>query len=339
MKIIKTKLFIVLLFLATIVLSFLFITKDNRKEKVSKPQENIAPFNSLQIETDFVSKIPIQSLLKKENIIIPNQLSAYRISGEIWPETEILSIASKFGFSSEPIKLKDGRDGDVFVWNSSDGATIRIVPSLHKIDYKSSARSEVIGVSQPFPTDSSLISIAQDFLAPKNLFPLSAIKFSRLIFLNPGDDAYKVVEKETAEFADIQFTETIGSYPILNSRAPGTIDIKINRAGHIVSVFIDTTGILSIEEKYSLKTFAELESSLSQASIQSLDQGAINFLNNPTAKVISIIVENASLAYLQEQDPAQQILQPIFVLTGTATLADMRVVPITLYLPAFRNND
>lgn len=343
MKVKKTYLFIVALVLIILVL-VIVRARTPKSSEVAPPNQQTpselspTPFSSvipLNLETEYLPSSPITSLLNKATTVIPNQLPVYKISSTALSDREAQSIATQLGFSAAPLRFNDGRDGEVLAW-SSQGATLRIVPSLRKVDYKTSSRAEEVPLEQKFSSDEQLRQIAQEFLVKNNLMSPTQLQFSKLLFFTLGHDTYELSTRNDSDYADVQFVESIGSYPILNMNAPGTIDVKLNRAGHIVSVFLDRTGMLALQGEYEVKTFEQLEASLAQATIQALNERTINPLNDPEVKVISVAVEKATIAYLQESSPTQQLLQPIFSLEGTATLNDGRTVPVLLYLPALK---
>ena len=77
---------------------------------------------------------------------------------------------------------------------------------------------------------------------------------------------------------------------------------------------------------------------LAEATIVALNQGSINLYELGEEDIVSITINTAQLAYFQEYEADQVLLQPVFVLEGNAELANKQVVATTLYLPAISSN-
>ena len=292
--------------------------------------------SALNIQSMTNQTFEIISRLSAKDTNIPGTLPRYTIRSSPMSSEQTMSIGKELGFTSEPILYTGGQYGETFVWRSTESGRLRIVPTLWLIDFISNAKTEVTQAA--LPSDDAIIKNAQTFLVEKRLIEPSLIHFTALRFLLMTEETSRTTSRKDANRVEVHFSENINQYDIVNqSPGVGTVSIGMNRRGDIVSATIDRVGQFDMVDQPSLKTFDELERTLPQSKLQLLDSQAFDAVQREPRDVIErITIESARVAYLQESNPSQQLLQPIFALEGTAALNDGRTVPALLYLPALK---
>ncbi len=324
-------------FVVALVLINIFIIRPQEKaKKEEETSTQTLPQPVIQAPIEIGEVYNIISNLNKNDIQIPENLPIYTLKTAPFSFDESTDIAKSLGFSEILRSLDDINLGKVYVSYENAGS-IRIVPSLRLTDFK--ARVEYDLPDKTFPNDEELKSIAKNYLVDKGLVSEENLEFSQIRFLNLSIDQISIVEKNSANIADVQFREKLGQYPIINvTTGVGTINVKINREGKVASVYVDRTGTISEQKEYPTKTFEELESLMIEAKIVALDQGNINLFELTEEEIVSIAIDKAHIAYFQEYEANQALLQPVFVLRGNAELKTRGTVSATLYLPAISNN-
>lgn len=294
------------------------------------------PVSTSNIQSMTNQMFEIISRLSRQDTNIPETLPRYTVRLSPMSSEQTASIGRGLGFTSEPVLYTGGQYGETYVWRSAETGRLRVVPTLWLIDFISSAEIDI--TQAVLPNDETLTKKAQTFLTEKRLIDPSLIRFSEVRFLLATEETSRSTSRNDANRVEVLFNENINGYNVVNQMpGAGTISVGMNRRGDIVSAIVDRTGQLDVIDQLPLKTFTELELSLPRTKLQLLDGQAFDAVQRAPEVVIKrITVESARVAYLQESNPTQQLLQPIFSLEGTATLDDGLTVPALLYLPALK---
>lgn len=328
----KPKIILLSILLLPLVIIIVTVSFSPRKPKqgiVEPPPQKITqpkPTTFLQ------GKLQIESRLKKDNFQVPDKLPIYEFISPKVTYQSSLETARKLGFSSDPFILTDASQGTVYLW-SEDSKYLKIVPSQNIIDYKNS----IISINKTIlPNDELLIEAAKKFLQDSQLIDTNKIKLYKIQFFDSGvEDFFTLKDRADADLASVLFQESIDKYPIINpSPDVGTINVKVNTEEKIVAVYLHQLKNVKRGTEYPLKSFEEFEISLAKATIHSLDNGNIDLLRIKQEDTEKVYIDNLSIAYLTEFSSSQEILQPIFLLSGSAKLRDGRLVSALLYLPA-----
>ncbi len=271
--------------------------------------------------------ITITSTLSPEGISIPPTIPVYQLSPLDLSTSNINNLAKLFGFTT-PSYQTTGVDGTVYFF-SENGRQLRIVPDLSLVDYKHFSDTPSANL---FPSDSQLINTAQNFLNSLNL--AKNLVFKQINFINYDDEHFYTVNHNQATYAHIYFEQVIDKYPIINTSPKfGTISIMLNKDSQVVQIYLDSFSTFTPQSNINLKTFTQLEKSISSATIQSLDNGNLQSDSQEINQLTRIVVSSAHIAYLKDVS-TPNLLQPIFVLNGTGYLSSNKTVPALLYLPA-----
>lgn len=314
-----------------IIISIIMIVLLLRKPKQKVIEPPMQKISQPKPATFFQGKFQIQSRLKKENFKFPEKLPVYEVVSSKLTYQSSLEIAKKLALSSDPFILTDAGQGTVYLW-SEDIKYLKIIPSLNIIDYKNSVPINKTAL----PSDELLIDTAKKFLQNSQLIDADKIKLYKIQFFDSGvEDFFALKSRADADLASILFQETLDKYPIVNpSPDTGTINIKLNSEGKVVAAYTHQLKNIKQRTEYPLKSFGELETSLINATIHSLDNGNIDLLRTKQTDIEKVYIDSSEIAYLIEFSSGQELLQPVFVLNGSAKFKDGRLASALLYLPA-----
>lgn len=320
-----------LLFLTLIIIIVMAILSPRKSERRAV-EPHLQKITQPKPSTFLRGKFQVESRLKKENFQVPEKLPIYEFISPKLTYQSSFETAKKLGFSSYPFILTDANRGTVYLW-SEDEKNLKIIQSTNVIDYKNNV------VSPPgiiLPSNDSLIATATKFLQESQLVNIGTIKLSKIQFFDSGVEDFFILKNKTdADLASIVFQEIIDKYPVVNpSPDIGTINVKINSEEKIVAAYIHQLKNIQRGTEYPLKSFGELETSLVKATTHSLDNGNIDLLRIKSEDIEKVYIDDLNIAYLTEFSSSQELLQPIFLLNGSAKLKDGKVVPALLYLPA-----
>ena len=296
-----------------------------------KPSTPILPAPPLKspIKTEFA----IESTISIESIDIPETLAIYTLSPEPLSATQMANIARKLEFSSQPLQLEDANYGTVYYWQQS-AKSLRILPKNWLLDYQFPT-DETVGGS--FPDDETILQVAQLFLETTFLPEGSAVKYKAHNFVRLTPESEIIVPKTEADFVDVKFVEVVSGYPVVNETAQiGTIDIKMAKDKTILSAYLDALPKTLTQKNVKIKSFAELVASLANSKLMSLGEG-IDLKSYSAKNIENVVVDRAKIAYYKAATQDSLLLQPIFVLEGSAQMADGNKTSALLYLPAVKD--
>ena len=330
---VNKKILISLLIIVVILLIMAFFVK-KEGEDFPITQSIPKPIIPNPIETGF----QIQSKLdekdfpadKSASLLIRERTSAFT-------ETEARDIASKMGFSGEPIVIDDTFAGLTYFWKNVP-ESLFVYSGTRTITYN-------YNQYEPVPnkqlSDAAIKKAAEDFLAENSLFNIDELSFSFFTFLSkPTGDAHGLTfsSKEDASIFIVNFisAETSVKLITLDPRS-SPISVWVLPNGQITKSEISKLGKLSIsKDKHALKNYTEFITTLKEAVLISLDDGNI-LLHDVTNSVRKIEVSGVELVYYTESNEAE-VFQPIFLLKGEASVAGFpEDVSAVLYLPAIKN--
>lgn len=319
------KIFFITLSLLVLILILLTL---KAKDDQTEPSPKIEP---PKIYTNTQAQVPIRLSINEQDFTLPKTLPVYTIENPEKSVEEYQTTANKFSFPNPPYKYVGSGQGKILIWSGEQG-TLTIAPQIQKIEFKSAIN---IPSESFLITDKEIISAAKEFIISKKLLSEENLEFSQIKFISTAYDRFRSTNKNEANMANVIFHQTINGFKIVNSTPiTGSISVHVNTGGNIQAVYIEQVEQLSKQENLSIKTFKELESSISTATLQSLDDGNIDVLFSPLSEIKLVDINKTTITYLKEFSQNQTLLQPIFVLEGVATLKDGKKVSALFYLPA-----
>lgn len=318
-----------------LVVAILFssLIKQDDLPNVAIPNSNIPSF----LMGD--AKIPIKLDLTNVNTDFPSELPLL-IVGPSNPTTleESNQIATSLGFSGEPLNLDDIQEGTTYLWQNPS-QILTIYTGSNKLEY--SMPNNLI----PNPnkiSDEALIASAKDFLVNKFQIPVDQLEFSNFTYLEKEEDSNEFhthyVPQEQAQIYQTNFTYKPTSLKMVTTRPEDApIFVRMSPDGEVIEArAYKFDNIQTTPTHYQLIPVSELENHLDNATVMSLDRGSLILQEIDSQSISNIDVDSISLAYLF--NPTNRtVLQPVYVLSGTATFKYGTTTEVVLYLPAIAN--
>lgn len=335
-NILSSKKFKLTLFLLIGFVAIMFLLNFFKKEE--KPEDITITTQELptpKIETSYEGIFQIRFQVDKDKLDLPPTLPVYKLIKDPLTEDKIEALAKNLGFTKEPFVGEDAIDGTTYLYYSNSGR-LRVVPYKRIIDlkiYKSDSNS-----FSEIPNNEELKELALNFLQKNNIvnnpnsFDLYKIQ---PLSLGPGGH---FVENVDPNQINIVFVKSVDNYPILSPTAEtGIVTVSINSKMEVVSVYFDDLPGYKKGDNHPALSFDEIvNAARSKSTIQSIADGKIFLFKLDSADVQVVTINQIEIAYLQENDPEQLLLQPVFLLKGTVKLKSREESQtVTLYLPAF----
>ena len=318
--------FFLLLFLGGFIYALITRQRAARLDTSSLPRPNIP--KTYEGEPNLVVEI------ESNNFDFPKTLPVLNAIPSIISEEESIKIANNLGFNFEPVTVPDVIKGKKHRYSGSDYVLLITLES-GLIDYE---RNLILGeVANKQLSDAQIIKTAEEFLTQNGLASSSEIKTLSVSYYEErgGQGLYQTTH-ESATFYQVNFTTSIADTPILTLNPQNSpFFVRVLPDGTILKAHIEKFGeIKEGEGVRKLKDYDELLTSQEEATLISLDSGNIYLPDIPKNSIKLITITEIELAYLKESS-ASQVLQPIFLLKGTADVSGFPDnIDAILYLPA-----
>jgi hypothetical protein len=242
-------------------------------------------------------------------------------------------VASSLGFSIAPVKIDDTQEGLTYFWKN-DNATLFVYTKSSKIRYSSGksfiAPNKQLSENAVKSTAEKLL-IDNKILNPGN-FSLGSVQFLKERSLNEG---FIKSTKEDFSLYQISVLPKSTDYQIISPVSTESASyIQLTKDGDIYSfqlVVFESTEKAPTE--YKLKTYSEIKTSIGNSVLISLGGEETPLKDLPKDFVNNIVVDQVDISYLLDS-PTSTSLQPVYKLTGTATLSGGGKTEAILYLPA-----
>lgn len=313
-------LFLLLSFFIGVFLSFKclnqnsLINNDSFKKKISLPLIKYELINKIPLNGSFSVEIDSSGLVKTGKI--------YEIKQGFFSLEEISIIAKNLNFSSKPNILIDQRTKETIYSWKNDNYELSVNKNSREITY-TNIKEKLM--NNNYLKEGDLKNIALDFI----------INFSSSI---PKDTTLNVIGFEKTKFENTE--KEIEAYQIKLGFKIGDIDL-ITEKGNL---FIKNNGEIldfkqnfpfkeiNIKNEYPLINKQELENKIKNVKLISYfkDKDEIDLdINN----VKYLKFNKVKLEYLKNN----LSLQPVFLITGEASLVDGTQAETGLYLPAIKD--
>jgi len=327
----KYWLFIFLATIVTILIGFFVKTKIYP----SKITEKLLSIPTSKIESSSISITPDFSQIEKKIPSFNKNQEVYQIIPSSFSDQEAILIGEKFGFLDQPVVSIDNQGGSVYDWGNQE-KYLSINLRWGSINYRTNPSKK--GNLDSLPDFSQVEKISKDFLDKNGFLPPESIslKINDIYYINDlGFDLEKVSSSQNANLVEVIFGFEINNKKILNLSAV----LGVDSLGKVTYFNCQTTfKEIKLLDYYPLKTREEIIQTLKTESV-------INYLYIPnyyaatqeeSKNITSIIFDNIELVYYKF-DPLQSYLQPIFLITGKATLKDGQQGEVGIYLPAIKD--
>ncbi len=322
----------IFIIIGLLILVIIFVVSRNRGQ-VQIPQKISAP----TLVDRSVSAYQVKSALVENDLKLPTSMPLYVLDKQPFVFEEVSKLAKNLGFTNEVQKLNDVNSGVVYLWINSTGS-LRVIPSTHIVDYSFKDTSTSNLNRNPFD-ENQLLQTAEKFLVDKGFIGSKEnLDLLRINYLKIDGSEIGYSTTGSADLAQVMLKQLIDGYQIVNpTPGVGTISVMINKNGNVTLVYYDGLNPVVSKTNYTIKIFKELVDNIDKAKIQSVSVSGHDSDISILQSVKEVVVNKAEVAYLKEDVPSQSLLQPIFLLQGTATLQDGSQVQVVLYLPAISN--
>lgn len=283
------------------------------------------------------SQIQINLNFKQSDFNFPTSLPVLNINSANISLNDAQQIANNFGLNSQPLQLNDINQGLTYLWQDNN-QVLTVYSGSGQISYD--LPSLVNTTSKGAIGDTELISRANSFLVNKFNFSQDQIKFSFFTYATQptGSEELNYVSKSAANFYIANFSYDSTNLKIVTLKPTDSL-MKVNMLSDGTILHVTAYKYESINPSsslYNLKNYDQVKANIGQATIVSLNNGNTTLTDLTPQNIKNINITNIETAYLMDS-PTTKVLQPIFLLSGTATLTTNTTVTAVLYLPAIVN--
>ena len=240
---------------------------------------------------------------------IPNKAQVFKIKKKKLSNTETISLAKKFGFTSKP------KSKNPYIWREGK-KELTVNNNSYEIDY----RNNTIKGTDRGLNEKQLVEKARKFLNDKGLLKKDLIANNNLTFLTQlGFQLSVVNEFNKANFVRADFDKRIGDlYVYNNGHLSVSASVTLNKKGQ-VSKLIYSYFEEGEKSQYSLRTKEEAFEAAERQGIfvNTNQEGEIPI---QFRRFENILIEDSFLAYLYE--PSKNFIQPIYILRGKGNIGD-----------------
>jgi len=338
----KKRLFttIVILFLIALGFFALYVLKNgninllqnNQNENNASPDVQYGEkIESTDVEDPFKNEstgINISSSVNPSQSNLPKVLPLYEVSDENLKEKDISDLATRLGFKGKAITTED-ETGKTYFY-SENIKSLWVQSKQRSIIYKTGIY-DLKPLQGSVEKDEAMKTAKAELLKDKFIASEDDVTYNGLHLAAISAEGHSLDNTKVDVFV-VSFNKKVASqFPENTFSSLGEIIVSLNYKLEVLSVSINDSNNVKELAKYPIKTDEEFIQSLSQAKVQSLDDGKISILELYPLTIRQIAVNKIALSYI-EADNKQW--QPVFVLTGSARLSDKTTTSAVLYLPA-----
>lgn len=335
----KILLAVLLSFAAASIVFIVYKIKANKQvtAPVEKFQQNLNIPNYFQ-----GSKLKVANNIKGSAFKFPQKLPYLQQAG-VPPMSmeEAKKIASNLGLSGDPLIVSGVEKVSSLIWNG-DKVSLIITQSTNNIQVVSSVsvRSLVANGLGSGLAGEKYLSLAQDFMANRMDMDPPSLHFSGYSYFKVQDGVETFVKGTKNDYDVVQLNYYSGSasLPIVTTNPDEPqIYIQFLKDGTLVSFTANLgSSLQSSPNEYPLKNYDQFSQELDNGIIVSLNDNNINLPDLKSSSISNVKVDNVSLVYLLTS-PTDTVIQPVFLIQGTADVLGSGNVALSMYLPAFES--
>jgi len=336
----KTKYILLAIIIIIVIISFITYFSTRNQDNFIRDKENfLSSLPQPNIHQEYKGNTELTLELSESEFDFPNNLPLLERQStiEITPE-DVTSLSLRLEFVDKPIISKDQIRGNIYIFNNNTNSLI-VIPQIGNIKYTPNKQAESIianAINKQL-TDKNITNIAKDFLLDKIEIPNNNLTHVDTTFLtlNKTLESYQKTSKEAAVLYQVNFSPIYQKLPLVTLNPLNTpYTVQVMKDGAILnSEIVFPPTYKTTNTKHKIKNYNQLQDSLNEAYLVSLNDSNVNLPDLDENEVEEITITEVKLAYLLN-DIDNQILQPIFVLEGT-TASDLNAI---LYLPAISSN-
>lgn len=320
-----------------LVLTVVILTMVAKKSSPSPTDRATLP--TVKLPNLYQDTLPIKLEIDKKDVDIPQKAPTLTISTKPISKQSATKMATRLGFDFLPIEINDVMVGKKLFWKNELGFFSASL-EIGEIYY---GQHDLPKTPDKQLSDADILSTAESYL--KTNFPnLSQnYKTSSIAFLalNENLEGGPVkVDQSKADYFNVELIPQQSELEIITlvpNSTPYFVSILPDGSVHSLRISSFKTSTTS-EKEYKLKNFADITSSLNQASLVSIEGSFIPVSEIPSNSIQQITVTQISLAYLWEETNQATFL-PVFLLKGPISITNInQEVKALLYLPALKNS-
>ena len=240
-------------------------------------------------------------------------------------------LAINLSFTTTP-KIYD----QLQIW-SQDNRSLIINTKTLAVSYTESLPDTISNLDRA--TIATIIKPLLQKLPTAKLWETAAIKIDYFSPSAQGNEGLTPSNAASAAIAKVNLTPQFNNLPILAlNPSIGLLQVTLNINNHTLSLSTQLVASNFQEDQaYPIISPLEALNQLNQqkATVVQLQQVGTTYLDKTkTYSPQDTQINNLSLAYLFDAQQPTQVLQPIYVFSGTTTMENGQSASITLYLPA-----
>ena len=242
------------------------------------------------------------------------------------------TIAAKLNFPEEFTEADDIFLGTFYIWNS-ETHSLSVALDANQIIYSLNLFSKPAPQEGQLPTSKRAQNFLEELLAQLDLTIPKQIKWQKEEYLIQSYNFIPTSEASTADFIKVGFNPALEEYQLVKSLPQEPlVSLIIGKNETLVRFQYQIYFDQFIEkESFNLKTEKEVASTLHS-------EGEIVYLGTmrETTKIMEIkraVLEEIQLAYFLETEK-NPLIQPIYILRGTAWLENSDQTEVIVLLPA-----
>lgn len=248
-------------------------------------------------------------------------------------------IASNLGLTGDPLVVTGIKNQSSFIWNG-DPKSLVVDQSTNNVQVVSSASIRDLvagGLGKGLP-DGDYSTLAQDFLINKIGLSASTLHFSGFSYfkIQNGIESFAKGTKEDSDIVQLNYYQGGNNLPILTTNPDEPqIYVRLLKGGAFVSFSANLgADFQNSVNEYPLKNYDQFSQDIGNSIIVSLNDNNINLPDLESDSISNIQVNTVSLVYLLNGS-RDTIVQPVFLIQGTADVSGRGNVSLSMYLPAF----
>ncbi|MFC1727201.1 hypothetical protein ACFL0Y_01635 [Patescibacteria group bacterium] len=328
----------VLVFLSLVTL-FLLFWKIFHSFPSPPPQATPAPPLDLQVLVPpniSGQKIPFQHKFEINDFSYPSQLPIYQGSFEKITPARAQEMAKYFNFLESPQEIEDIFLGHLLAWNSTSHA-LSIGLETGKVEYLLDLFNSKINQSGSLPSPTETRNSLENLLNKLKISFNFEPKWQKESFLVNNYSFTPTTDSQEADFINIGFNPSLNSYQLVGQQPYELlVSLTLGKNSEVIRFlmysFFET---FTEQDSYPLKSIEEIKRTI-------ISEGRIVYTGKLSKtfqepQFIRLSFDQISLAYLQEAQK-DQLIQPIFILTGKGVLESKEEVEIAAYLPAITSS-
>lgn len=317
---------IILSIISTVWIAYIIIRGTSKKGPTVLPAEP-------KISQTYKGSLSISLKLKESDFKYPGSLPFLEITRQVLTEDYFNKIASFLGFTESSTQINDAQDGLTYFWRTGN-KTLFAYANTSKIRFTSGG-SLIVPNKQL--SDVAVTAIVNKFLTDSGILTTGSFSLDNVQYLKDDlqKESFRKSTKDDFTLFQVNILPGSAGYEIISpTSTESTNYVQLTQDGNIYAFQIIVFGAAQKGPvNYSIKTYNEVADSIDKSILISLDGEETPMQDLPPDFVREISVSKIDVAYLLDT-PSSTSLQPVYKLTGVATLSNSTQVEAILYLTA-----